>query len=124
MALLARLLVYEPLNERLRRYLEQRVNAALQGYTVSIGKVSLIGLAVDLQQITVVQNARPEPPVAYVPRWTTSVDWRALLSLAVVAATTFDPPAGFPPPNQTGAGAEGAVSVGARRWAGGRAGGV
>jgi Domain of Unknown Function (DUF748) len=116
MVLLARLLVDEPLNERLRRYLEQRVNAALQGYSVSIGKVSLIGFAVDLQQITVVQNARPRPPVAYVPRWTTSVDWRALLSLAVVADTTFDRPEVFLTQDQAVEEAKDPVPVSDRGW--------
>ena len=115
-ALLVRLLVDAPLNEQLRRYLEQRVNAALQGYTVSIGKVSLIGFAVHLQQITVVQNARPRPPVAYVPRWTTSVDWRALLSLAVVADTTFDRPEVFLTEDQAVEEAKDPVPVSDRGW--------
>jgi uncharacterized protein DUF748 len=115
---LARLLVDEPLNEQLRRYLEQRVNAALQGYTVSIGKVDLspIGFAVDLQEITVVQNARPRPPVAYVPRWTTSVDWRALFSLAVVADTTFDRPEVFLTEDQAVEEAKDPVPVSDRGW--------
>jgi hypothetical protein len=117
-ALLARLLVDEPLNEQLRRSLEQRVNAALQGYTVSIGKVDLnpIGFAVDLQKITVVQNARPRPPVAYVPRWTTRVDWRALFSLAVVADTTFDRPEVFLTEDQAVEEAKDPVPVSERGW--------
>jgi hypothetical protein len=114
--LLARLGVDEPLNERLRRSLEQRVNAALQGYTVSIGKVSLIGFALDLKEITVVQNARPQPPVAYVPRWTTSVDWRALWSLAVVADTTFDRPEIFLTQDQAVEEAKDPVPVSDRGW--------
>src|SRR5262249_21569185 len=117
-ALLARLLADEPLNEQLRRSLEQRVNAALQGYTVSIGKVGLnpIGFAVDLQEITVVQNARPRPPVAYVPRWTTKVDWRALFSVAVVADTTFDRPEVFLTEDQAVEEAKDPVPVSERGW--------
>ncbi len=117
-ALLARLLADEPLHEELRGFLEQRVNAALQGYTVSIGSVDLrlIGFAVDLQQITVVQNARPRPPVAYVPRWTTSVDWRALFSLAVVADTTFDRPQVFLTEDQAVEEAKDPVPVSDRGW--------
>jgi hypothetical protein len=84
-------------DEPLRRYLERRVNESLDGYTVSIGKLRLhlVGLAVDLQDVSVVQNQRPKPPVAYLPSWETSVEWRALLSLAVVANTTFDRPEVF-----------------------------
>jgi hypothetical protein len=117
-ALFARLLVDEPLREQLRRYLEHRVNAALQGYTVSIGSVDLnpIGFAVDLHGITVVQNARPRPPVAYVPRWVTRVDWRALLSLAVVADTTFDGPRIFLTEDQALEEAKDTVPVSDRGW--------
>src|SRR5262249_31160560 len=118
LALLARLLADEPVGEELRRFMEQRVNAALQGYTVSIGSVDLhlIGFAVDLQKITVVQNARPRPPVAYVPRWTTSVDWRALFSLAVVADTTFDRPQVFLTEDQAVEEAKDPVPVSDRGW--------
>src|SRR5262249_47222067 len=117
-ALFARLLVDEPLREQLRRYLEHRVNAALQGYTVSIGRFDLnpIGFAVDLHEITVVQNAPPRPPVAYVPRWVTSVDWRALLSLAVVADTTCDGPRIFLTEDQALEEAKDPVPVSDRGW--------
>jgi len=117
-ALLARLVADEPVREPLRHYLERRVNAALQGYTVSIGKLDLhlLGFAVDLQEITVVQNARPRPPVAYIPRWTTSLDWRALFDLAVVADTTFDHPEVFLTEDQTVEEAKDPVPVSERGW--------
>ena len=81
-------------DEPLRRYLERRINAALDGYTVTVGELDLhlLGFAVELDDVTVVQNARPRPPVIYIPRWNTSVEFRALLSLAVVADTHFDRP--------------------------------
>jgi hypothetical protein len=85
------------IDEPLRRTLERRINAALDGYTVTIGKLDLhlLGFAVELDDVTVVQNARPRPPVIYIPRWITSVEFRALLSLAVVADTHFDRPQVF-----------------------------
>jgi hypothetical protein len=91
------------LDEPLRRHLERRVNASLDGYTVSIGKLGLhlFGFGVDLQEVTVVQNTRPRPPVAYIPSWNTKVDWRALLDLAVVADTSFDRPQIFLTEDQT-----------------------
>src|SRR5262249_23219410 len=84
-------------DEPLRRVLERRINAALDGYTVTIGALHLhlLGFAVELDDVTAVQNARPRPPVIYIPRWTTSVEFRALLSLAVVADTVFDRPQVF-----------------------------
>jgi Domain of Unknown Function (DUF748) len=85
------------IDEPLRRTLERRINAALDGYTVTIGKLDLhlFGFAVELDDVTVVQNARPRPPVIYIPRWVTSVEFRALLSLAIVADTHFDRPQVF-----------------------------
>src|SRR5262249_28930831 len=94
---IAMAIVNAVIDEPLRRTLERRINAALTGYTVTIGKLDLhlFGFAVELDDVTVVQNARPRPPVIYIPRWTTRVEFRALLSLAVVADTHFDRPQVF-----------------------------
>jgi hypothetical protein len=79
----------------LRRELERRVNASLEGYTATIGRVDLrvLGLGLDLHEVTVVQNGLPRPPVVYIPLWSTSVHWRALLSGALVADVSFTRPA-------------------------------
>jgi hypothetical protein len=105
-------------DEPLRRYLERRVNESLDGYTVSIGKLRLhlLGLAVDLQEVSVIQNQRPRPPVAYLPSWETSVEWRALLSLAVVADATFDRPQVFLTTDQAVQEAKDPKSVSDRGW--------
>jgi hypothetical protein len=81
--------------EPLRRYLERRINESLDGYTLTIGTLDLrlLQLAVELGDVTLIQNARPSPPVAYVPGWRIGIDWRALLSLALVADTTLVRPA-------------------------------
>src|SRR5262245_48309852 len=106
------------IDEPLRRYMERRVNASLKGYTVSIGELDLrlLGLSVELEDVTVVQNSRPVPPVAYVPRWTTSIEWRALLSLALVADTSFDRPAIFVTLDQTAQEARDPTPVSDRGW--------
>jgi hypothetical protein len=90
-------------DEPLRRYLERRLNESLDGYTVTIGELDLrlLGFALDLGEVTVVQDARPSPPVVYIPRWRTSVDGRALLFLALAADTTFTHPAIFVTREQT-----------------------
>jgi hypothetical protein len=83
------------LDEPLRRTMERRLNASLTGYTATIGHAHLhvFGLGLDLNDVTVVQNALPHPPVIYVPHWTTSVQWSALLSGAFVADVVFTRPA-------------------------------
>jgi uncharacterized protein DUF748 len=85
----------DAVDEPLRRQLERRVNASLDGYTATIGRADLhpIGFALDLYDVTVVQNAVPNPPMIYIPRWTTSVQWGALLSGGVVADVAFTRPA-------------------------------
>jgi hypothetical protein len=82
-------------DEPLRRTLERRVNASLTGYTATIGHahVRILGLGLDLRDVTVVQNSLPNPPVIYIPSWKTTVQWRALFSGALVGDVTFTRPA-------------------------------
>jgi hypothetical protein len=82
-------------DEPLRRTMERRINAQLDGYTATIGHANLriLGLGLDLRDVTVVQNSQPHPPVIYIPSWKTTVQWRALLSAALVADVTFTRPA-------------------------------
>jgi hypothetical protein len=78
----------------LRNELERRLNASLKGYTATIGRVDLrfLGLGFDLHDVTMVQNSLPRPPVLYIPEWSTSIQWRALLSASLVADMTFKGP--------------------------------
>jgi Domain of Unknown Function (DUF748) len=82
------------IDEPLRRRMEARLNAALQGYTVTIGRLDFhpIGLSLDLEDATIVQNDNPEPPVAHIPVLSASVDWRAILFGRVVADFQIDSP--------------------------------
>jgi hypothetical protein len=81
-------------DEPLRRQTEARINAALEGYTVRIGRLDFhpIGFSLDLEDAVIVQNDNPEPPVARIPNLTASVDWRALLFGRVVADFRIDDP--------------------------------
>jgi hypothetical protein len=87
-------IVVARIEEPLRKYIERQINGSLDGYTVSIGKLDLhlLGLAVELENVTLVQDARPSPPMLDLPSWRTSVEWRALLSFALVADTIFERP--------------------------------
>jgi hypothetical protein len=82
------------LDEPLRRYMERTLNERLDGYTVRLAGLDfhVWGFSLDLEDLVVVQQANPEPPVARLPRWTASVQWRELLSGNVVADFEFDRP--------------------------------
>jgi hypothetical protein len=87
------------LREPVRQHVEQRMNAALDGDTVSLGGLTLRPFAVglDLREVVVVQDPNPEPPVAQIGRLRAALQWRALLRLALVAdlelARPTSPPA-------------------------------
>jgi hypothetical protein len=70
------------------------MNERLQGYHVTLRHLDfhVIGLSVDLEDLVVVQDAHPDPPVARIPRLSASVQWRALLHRAVVADFRFQHP--------------------------------
>lgn len=74
-------------DEPLRRKLEAEMNNRLKGYTVKVTRLAFhpIGFSLDLEGLTVVQNAKPDRPVAEIPDLHASVHWRALLSSHLVA---------------------------------------
>jgi Domain of Unknown Function (DUF748) len=81
-------------DEPVRRYLEHEVNQRLTGYTVRIPSLRLhpwMG-SIELLDATIVQDAKPDPPVTHIARLVTSIDWRALLHRRLVADITFDRP--------------------------------
>ncbi len=82
-------------DEPLRRYLERQMNARLQGYTVRIGALDFhpFGFSIDLKDVSITQDAHPDPPVARVPKLSASVQWRALLRARVVADVQVERPA-------------------------------
>lgn len=82
------------LEEPLRRSIERKMNERLTGYEVRIADLdlSLFGLAVTLEGLTVRQQANPVPAVADLPRLRASVQWRELLFLHLVADVLFDHP--------------------------------
>jgi hypothetical protein len=82
-------------DEPLRRSLERQMNARLQGYTVRIGALDFhpFGFSIDLEDVSLTQDAHPDPPVARVPQLSASVQWRALLRARVVADLRVERPA-------------------------------
>jgi Domain of Unknown Function (DUF748) len=80
--------------ELLRRYVEREVNTRLTGYTVRIGALDVFPLrgAFELRDWTIVQDARPDPPVASIDRLRTTLDWSALRQGRIVADILFERP--------------------------------
>jgi hypothetical protein len=82
------------IDEPLRRYVEYQMNQRLDGYTVRIGRLDFhpIGFSVDFENLVVIQDEHPDPPIANIKRITASVHWRALVRGRVVADFEFDRP--------------------------------
>lgn len=82
------------IDEPLRRYTEAKMNRALKGYTVHLKKLDFhpLGFSLDLQDVLVVQDAHPEPPVARIPLLSASVHWRALIHGRLVGDFLIDHP--------------------------------
>ncbi len=82
------------IDEPLRRYTEAKMNRALKGYTVQIKKLDFhpLGFSLDLEDVLVVQDAHPEPPVARIPLLSASVHWRALIHGRLVGDFLIDRP--------------------------------
>ncbi|WP_460593935.1 DUF748 domain-containing protein [Geomonas sp. Red276] len=83
------------IDEPLRRLTEKKVNRDLKGaYIVHLKKMhlALIGLSVTLKDLTVVQQAHPDPPVARIPYLKASVHWREILSGKLVGELDIDDP--------------------------------
>jgi hypothetical protein len=83
------------IDEPLRRHIEGNINARLKGYTARIGRADLhpLGFSLDLEDSIIVQDAHPDPPVARIPSFSASVQWRALLFGRLVANVVIERPA-------------------------------
>ena len=84
-------------NEPMRRTIERRMNASLQGYEARIGRARLqpFGLSLTLENLQIRQKAHPEPAILVVPRLHASVHWREILFLKVVADFAIDRPVAY-----------------------------
>lgn len=82
------------IEEPLRRWMEREINRPLDGYSVQIGGLDLhpLTFSLSLERVIVRQDAVPEPPIASVARIHGGIEWRALLSLALVARIRVEQP--------------------------------
>jgi hypothetical protein len=88
--IIASLFVDEPM----RRAMEKSMNERLTGYTARIADLDchLIGFSVTLHDVSIRQDAHPEPAVALIPRLRASVQWSELVRLKLVSDFQIDQP--------------------------------
>ncbi|HEY6065300.1 MAG TPA: DUF748 domain-containing protein [Thermoanaerobaculia bacterium] len=81
-------------DEPMRRAMEKNINERLTGYSAHIQSLdfNIFGFSVTLNNVTVVQDANPSPPVAHIPRLKASVQWSELLKLKLVSDWKIDQP--------------------------------
>jgi uncharacterized protein DUF748 len=82
------------LDEPIRRQVERRMNERLKGYKVTVRAADfhVLGFSLDLNDLVLVQDAHPDPPVARIATLSASVQWRELLRAKVVADFQFVQP--------------------------------
>jgi hypothetical protein len=80
---IASILIEEPM----RRTIEQRMNQALDGYSVEVPELDfrLLGLSITVHDMVLRQDAHPEPPVAVFPELKANIHWRQLLRGSLVS---------------------------------------
>lgn len=75
------------IDEPLRGYIESNLNENLKGYTVKLEAVDFhpIGFSIDFENLTLRQEANPDPPLLVIPSWTASIQWTELFKLKIVS---------------------------------------
>ena len=81
-------------DEPLRRYAEEQANAALPGFHVTIGALTLhpLTLSAVLRDVVVRQDIRPDPPVVSIPTVSADAELVPLFSGTVGAEVRVDSP--------------------------------
>jgi hypothetical protein len=82
------------IDEPLRGYVERKMNQNLNGYTVRIGALDFqpLRFATNLKEVTISQDANPDPPIVHIPKAAAGVQWRELLSARVVGDVLVEQP--------------------------------
>jgi hypothetical protein len=90
LAFVASVIIDEPMRQRM----QADMNRSLQGYHVELPYLdfSIFGFSVTLENLTLFQDAYPDPPVMRIGRLKASVHWRALLNWRLVADFELERP--------------------------------
>ncbi|WP_447979574.1 DUF748 domain-containing protein [Candidatus Nitrospira bockiana] len=87
-------LAFAVADEPLRAYLERQLNHRVQGYSFRIGKLDLrpLDLGIELEDLALVQDRHPDPPVAHIAKWSAGLYWRQLLTGQLVSDHRIERP--------------------------------
>jgi hypothetical protein len=73
-------------NRKLPTLIERALNAHVEGYRFTVGQATLSpALSLEIRQLTMVQTDYPDPPVAEIPQWRLSIQWRHIFSGVLVS---------------------------------------
>ena len=73
-------------NRQLPTFIARALNAHVEGYRFTVGQATLSPvLSLEIRQLTMIQTDHPDPPVAEIPRWRLSIQWRHILSGVLVS---------------------------------------
>jgi hypothetical protein len=94
LVLISLLLPYFVSSDILRQYMENKMNRNLKEYTVHIERAYFHPLAfsLDLDNLTLTQDAAPNPPLGYIGKLHAGIHWRELLTGHLVADFLIDRP--------------------------------
>jgi hypothetical protein len=81
------------IDEPLRAFIERQLNQRVEGYHFTIGIAHLYpNLSLDVENAVMVQTKHPEPPVAVIPKWHFSIQWRHIFSGVLVSDYLIERP--------------------------------
>lgn len=73
-------------NRQLPTLIERALNAHVEGYRFTVGQATLSpSLSLEIRQLTMIQTDHPDPPVAEIPQWRLSIQWRHIFSGVLVS---------------------------------------
>jgi hypothetical protein len=73
-------------NLKLPAFIEHQLNRHVDGYQFTVGQATLSpNLSLEIRQLTMIQIDHPDPPVAEIPRWRLSIQWRHIFSGVLVS---------------------------------------
>ena len=80
-------------DEPLRAFIERQLNSHVQGYHFTVGKAHLYpNVSLEIRDLVMTQTEHPDPPVATIPRWHFSVQWRQIFSGVLVSDYLIERP--------------------------------
>ena len=80
-------------DEPLRAFIERQLNTHVEGYSFTVGKAHVYpNLSLQIENAVMTQTKHPDPPVASIPKWHFSIQWRHVFSGVLVSDYLIDHP--------------------------------